>query len=105
MESAERDERAASAIGVGQLVRAPGIRDVDLNHHKVGTVVELQRRDVLVFEHGFVIGGQVGGERRESERRKERVFDGPPVRAGRLSEGRKDEPGSKASHSYPQRTL
>jgi hypothetical protein len=99
VESPERHERSAGAIGIRQLIRATGIRDVDLNHHQVRPVVELQGRDVLVFEHGVVIGGQIGCEGRESERRKERVFDGPPVRAGRLGESRKDEFGSKAAQA------
>ena len=99
MESAERHERSAGAIGVGKSIRTTGIRDVDLNHHQVRPIVELQRRDVLVFEHSLVAGCQIGGEGRETERRKERVFDGPPVRAGRLGEGRKDEPGSNGAHA------
>jgi hypothetical protein len=99
VQSAERHERSACAIRVGQPVRAAGVGDVDLNHHEIRPVVELQRRHVLVFEHGFVAGRQIRGQGGEAERRKERVLDGPPVRAGRLGEGGEDEPGSNVAHT------
>jgi len=71
MESAECHERSAGAIGIREPVRATGVRDVDLNHHQVRPVVELQGRDVLVFEHGLIVRRQIGGEGREAERRKQ----------------------------------
>ena len=101
VQSAERDERAARTVEVGQSVGAVRVRDVDLDHDEVRRIVERQRLDVLVLDHGAVVRGQVGGQRGEAERRKERVFDGTPERAGGFGQGRKDElDPERACHDF-----
>ena len=98
VQPAEHDERAASPVVVGDRVGAARVGDVDLNDDEVGTIVELQPRHVLVFDHGFVVRPQVGRQRRQPERRKQRVFDRAPVRAGGFGQRREDEFDAERSH-------
>src|SRR5262249_58836723 len=90
VQAAEDDKDAFGAIGVGQGVCALRVGDVDLNRHQVRLIVGRQRRDVLVFDRRLVVRPQVGGERRQAERRKERGLHGPPGRAGGLGQGGQD---------------
>ena len=91
VQAAERDERAAGAIVVREPVGAPRVGDVDLDDDEIGTVVEIERRDMLVLDDRLVVRSEIGGERGQTERRKERVLDRPPVRAGRFGQRRQDE--------------
>ena len=91
VQAAEDDEDAARAIAVRDPVRPVRVRDVDLDHDEVRRVVRGQALDVLVDDHRLVVRPQVGGERRQAERREQRVLDRPPVRARRLGQGGQDE--------------
>jgi hypothetical protein len=91
VQSTERDEAAARSIQIGKPIRPIRIGDVDLDDDEIGRIVERERLDVFVFEDGAIVGVQIGGERGETERRKERVFDRPEERAGGFGEGGKDE--------------
>ena len=91
VQPAERDEHAAGTVRVGQLVRAAGRGDVDLDHHEVGpVVVEVEPPHVLVPDPHLVVRAQVPGQRRQAQRREQRVFDRPEERAGRLGQRRQD---------------
>ena len=91
VQAAEDDEHALGAVRVGERVGAARVGDVDLNGDEIGTVVAWSGRDVLVDDLGLVVWVEVGGERGQAERREQRVFDRPPVRAGGFGQGRQDE--------------
>jgi hypothetical protein len=91
VQSAQCDEGASGAVVIRQPVCAPRAGDVDLNHHEIGLVVDIDRRDMFVLENGLVVGRQVRRERGQPERRKERVLDRAPIRARGFGEGRQDE--------------
>jgi hypothetical protein len=76
---------------IGDLVAAPGRRDVDLDRDELRLVVEVEPLHVLVLQRDLVLGRQVGGERRETERREQRVLDRPEERARRLGERGQDQ--------------
>ena len=71
VETAEDHERACRAVGIRELVRPPGIGDVDLNHHEIRPIVEREPRHVLVLDHGFVVRREIRGQRGEPEGREE----------------------------------
>jgi hypothetical protein len=91
VQAAERDEDPARAVRVGDAIRAVRVGDVDLYDDEIGLVVERQAFDVLVHDRRLVVAAQVCRERREAERRKQRVLDGAPVGTGRLGQRRQDE--------------
>src|SRR5947208_250777 len=102
VEAAERDVGAARTIVVGDSVRAIGVGDVDLNDHQVGSIVEIERLDVLILQSDFEVGIEVRGESRQAQGRKERVLDRPPIGTRRLRQRREDEfyASQWRSHSY-----
>jgi hypothetical protein len=53
-----------------------------LDHHQIRLVVEVQRFDVLILERHFVVFAEIPGERRQAERREQRVLDGAGVAGG-----------------------
>ena len=64
MQAAERDVRACAAVVVGDAVGAVRRRDVDLNHHEVRRVVQIERLDVLVLNLDLIVVGlRYAGER------------------------------------------
>ena len=90
VEAAEADVGAPGAVVVGVAVGAAGRGDVRLDDDQVRLIVEAQRLDVLVLQVDLVVRVEVSGQRREAERREERVLDRAPIAAvgGRL--GRAD---------------
>jgi hypothetical protein len=100
MQSAQRDEDAFATVGVGQCVGAPRVRDVDLDDDEVWAVVVSTRSTCSSTIDGLVVVTQVGSERGEAERRKQRVLDRTPERTGRFSQRRQDELHAKASLSH-----
>ena len=64
--------------------------DVDLNDDEVRRVVQVERLHVLVLNLHVVVIAQIRGQRREAERREQRVLDGTPERARRLRQRRQD---------------
>ena len=97
VQAAEHDVRASRAVTIRDAVRAVCVGDVDLNQDQVGVIVCGQALDVFVDEDRLVAGAQICGERREAERRKERVLDWPPIRTGSLGQGGQDEFDSQVS--------
>jgi hypothetical protein len=91
VQAAEGDEDAFRAIAIGERVGAFGVGDVDLDGDEIGSIVRVERGDVLVDDHGVIIGSQIRRERREAEGREERVFDRPPIRACRFGQSGEDE--------------
>ena len=91
VKAAEDDVRAARAVMVGDAVGAVGVGDVDLNDHQVGVIVEVQRLDVLVLKRDLEIGIEIRRQRRQTERREERVLDRSPVGAGGFGQRRQDQ--------------
>ena len=90
MQPTEADVRAAGPVVVRDRVRPAGRRDVRLDHHEVGLVVEAEGLHVFVHNGHFVVRVEVPGKRGEPERGEQRVLDGPQRRTGRLHERRKD---------------
>src|SRR5205823_7019837 len=88
VQSAQRDERAPGPVLVGEAVGTIGVRDVDLNQHQIGLIVKGERLHVLVDELQAVIRVEKRRQRGEAERRKQRVFDRPPIGAGGFGERR-----------------
>jgi len=93
VQSAKGHKAALGPTPVSDTVGAIGVGDVDLNDHEVGRVVsqQVQRLDVLVDEGRPVLRREIRGERGETERGKQRVFDGPPERARGLRQGWQDQ--------------
>src|SRR5258708_25411834 len=77
MQSAKGDTRYTPARVVGEFVRTPRRRDVDLDHDQVGLVIQAKLFDVLVTDRDFIAIVQVGGQGGEAERREQRILDGP----------------------------
>src|SRR5439155_2066015 len=79
-----------------------GVGDVDLNDHQVGSIVEIERLDVLILQSDLEVGIEVRGESRQAQGRKERVLDRPPIGTRRLRQRREDEFNASQwrSHSY-----
>src|SRR4029453_10351987 len=65
-------------------------RDVNLNHHEVRRVVQIQPLDVFVLDLHLVAVIQVPSQSSQPERWKERVLDRAPEWAGRFGQRRKD---------------
>jgi hypothetical protein len=87
----QRDVDAPGPVRVGQLVGPASGGDVDLDHHQVRpVVVQPQPLHVLVVDRDLVVGTQVAGERREPERREQRVLDRPEERRRGLGQRRED---------------
>jgi hypothetical protein len=98
VQSTECDERAAGAVVIGQAVGAPCARDVDLNDDEIGPVIQVQGRNVFIFEHGLGVGRQVGGECREAERREQGVLDRTVVRTRGFGQSGQNEFGTERTH-------
>jgi hypothetical protein len=75
----------------GDGVGAVGVGDVDLDRHQVRLIVQAKRLDVLVDDHGLVLRTQAGGQRRQAQRREQRVLDWPPGSRGGFDQGGQDE--------------
>jgi hypothetical protein len=104
VQSTQHDVGSAPAIVIGQLVGPAGGRDVGLDHHQVGLVVEVERFDVLVLERDLIVVVEIAGQRGEAEGREQRVFDRPEERALRLGEGGENELDAHACHPRWRRT-
>ena len=90
VQAAERDVGALGAVVVGERVGAGGRGDVDLDDHQVRLVVQVEPLHMLVLERHLVVVIQIAGERRQAERREERVLDGPEEGAEGFGERRQD---------------
>ena len=90
VKAAQSDVRAVRAIVIGDAIRAIRGRDVDLNDDEVRRPVEVEPLHVLVLDLHVVVIAKICGERRQAERREERILDGTPECARRLSERRQD---------------
>src|SRR5687767_4188127 len=105
METAEHDVGAARPVMVGDAVGAVRVGDVDLNDDEVRAIVQVERLYMLVLNRGLDVGVEIGRQRGQSERRKERVLDRPPVRARGLGQRRKDEFGGPHCRQSAYRKL
>ena len=76
MQPAECDVRALATVVIGNPIGAIGVGDVDLDHHQVRLIVEVERLDVFVLQRDVERGIEIRRQRREAERRKKRVLDG-----------------------------
>ncbi len=90
VQAAEHDISAAFAVMVGQTIRPPRRRDVDLDDDQVRAVLELQPLDMLVLNFHVIVVAHVPGERGETERRKQRILDRTPEGARGFGERRQD---------------
>ena len=79
---------AARAVQVRQLVGPSRRGDVRLDHDQLRVVVEPDPLDVLVLESHLVVGVEVRRQRRQPQRREQRVLHRAEERARRLGERR-----------------
>ena len=63
--------RPPAAVVVRDLVGAPRRGDVGLDDHEVGIVIEMHPLDVFVLDGHLDVVGQITGERRQTEWRKQ----------------------------------
>ena len=77
-------------VAVCDLIGAVGRSDVDLDHHQVRLVAQLQFLDMFVLDLNLIIRVEVTGQRCQSKRWKQRVLDGAPERALGFGQGGKD---------------
>ena len=91
VQPAERDMRALSPVVIGNPICAECVRDVDLDHHQVRLILEIERLDVFVLQGDVQRGIEIRRQRREAERREQRGTDGSPVGAGGFGERGKDQ--------------
>ena len=91
VEPAERHETALRPIVVRDAIGTVRVGDVGLDDDEVGPVARVERLDVFVDDHGFIVWSQIGGERRKAERREQGVLDRAPIGAGRFRERRENE--------------
>ena len=81
MQATERDKGSPGAIVIGQLIGPPRRSDVDLNHHQVWLIAEVERLDMLILKRHLIFFAQIRRQRCQAERRKQGVFDGAKERA------------------------
>ncbi len=86
VQSAEHDIHTSPPVMVGDLVGAVGRADVHLDDHQIRRIRQVERFHVLVMDAHLVIGRQVARQRRQSQRREERILDRTPVGAGGFRE-------------------
>src|SRR5258706_11876295 len=84
VKAAERDMGAPLAIVIREAIRAVRGSDVDLDDDKVGRVVQVEPLHVLVLNLDVVVLTEKPGQRRQAERREQRVLDRTPERGRRL---------------------
>jgi hypothetical protein len=80
VQAAKGHVAAAPAIVVSELVGAVRGGDVDRHDHQVRPIIGGERHDVLVLEHDLIIGVEVSRQRRQPQRREQRVLDRPESR-------------------------
>lgn len=90
MQAAQAHVRPLGAVMVGQFVRPPRGRDVDLDHHQVRLVGQVHLLHVLVGQRHLVVRAEISGQRGEPERREQRVLDRPEERGRGLGQGGQD---------------
>src|SRR5262245_49648436 len=86
MQTAEHDVSAATPVMIGDLIRAEGRRDVDLDDNQLLFVIQDQLLNVFVGDADLIVSVQVRGQRGKTKRRKQRILDGTKQRARRFSE-------------------
>src|ERR1700722_2205200 len=91
MQPAQADKRSLAPVMIGNPVRPVCIGDVNLDHDQLRRVTKRERLHMLVHNGGVVIGREVGGERGQAQRRKQRILDGAPIRIARLFQGGQNE--------------
>ena len=87
----KHDVRSARPVVVRDAIGPIGIGDVDLDDHEIGVVVQVERLHVLVLQGDVEIRVEIGRQRGQAERRKQRVLDGPPGRARGFGQRGKDQ--------------
>ena len=99
MQSTQRHEAASGPVVIRDPIGALGVGDVDLDHDQVGAIagIGVKVLDMFVDDHRLVFGSQVGGQRGQTERRKQGVLDRAPIGAGGLGQRGKDQSDAKAA--------
>ena len=93
MQPTQANEGSFRAVVVRNPVSAMGIRNVDLNHHQVGNIVEREPFYMLVHNEPTIVPREIRCQRSKAQRRKQRVFDRTPIGAGGLSQRGENELG------------
>src|SRR5688572_3633437 len=91
VQSAQCHVGALASVVIRDAIRAIRVRDVDLDHHQIGLIVEVEWLDVLVLQTNVERRIEVRRQGRKTERRKQRVLNGSPVGAGGFGERREDQ--------------
>jgi hypothetical protein len=87
MQPAQGHECAAPPVVVCDLIGASRAGDVGLDRYQIGFVVETQGLDVLVYQLDAPARGKIRGQARQSQRREQRILDGPERRAVGFGQG------------------
>jgi len=104
MKAAQTNMRTSPAIDVGDFIRAPSRRDVNLNDNQLRLIVEAQPLDVLVCEGHFIVVAEICRQRCQPQGREQRVLHGAEQWTGGFRQSGKDHLYSHRWH-YMQRTL
>jgi hypothetical protein len=91
VEAAERHVGAPLSVVIRYPVRPVRVGDVDLQDHEIGPILQVELFDVLVLDPDLEVGIEIGRQRRQPERGKQRVLDRPPVRTRRLRQRRENQ--------------
>jgi len=84
MQPTQGDVDPAGPVVIREAIGPLSRCDIDLYGDQIGLIIPIQDLDMLVLNRDVVPVVQVRGQRRETKRRKQGVFDRPPVRAGGL---------------------
>jgi len=66
----QRYIRAARAVVIGDLVRAVGVGDVDLNDYEIRRIVELEFFDVFILQRDLQVRIEISSKRRQTKWRE-----------------------------------
>src|SRR2546423_9329846 len=75
MQSSQCDICTPGAIMVGQLISPVSRADIDLDHHQVRIIVQIQLLHMFILDGYLVIFMKIPGQRSQTERGKKGIFD------------------------------
>src|SRR5437660_908035 len=75
MQPAESDVGSPGTIMVGQFVRSVRRSDIDLDHHQLRIIIEVQPFHMFILDSNLVIVIEISGQRCKTERGKKGIFN------------------------------
>src|ERR1051326_2933945 len=85
MQSSQCDIGTPGAIMVGQLISPVSRSDIDLDHHQLRVIVQIQLLHMFILDSYLVIFMQISGQRSQAEGWKKGIFDGTKIGADGFS--------------------